>query len=473
MERKFIVVGVMLVLFACLMGFTEVDLVESSSNLFIRQRESFSNIRSIFSKTNETLIRGNLLEEVIVQEANWEDNDVWDMEDKYNYFYDENGKLEYVKMFYWDRRTEDWIGPAYRSYIEYLDNGLIDKVSQQIFSPYDSLWVDFIIITQQYNDNEQIEVVIMELYNWAEQEYVEQLFINMLYDEEDMVETIYMSWLDDEEDDRVRSYSVEKVELYYDEFGRVIETIESSEIDEDEWELVWMSMIDYHESDEGDYSDVQAYLNNYALLMALPTYEGRKSFGNIEVETMFEWEEEGNWYLVEREVYFYDDNDKVERLEYQEWYEDGEELIWEAFGRILFNYNEDDQLAEMIKQWKDEVDDMWMNDERMLYKYEGMTSIDGDVVIPEVLMATNFPNPFNPETTIAFNLISGQEIELNIYNIKGQVVNTLAKGYFDAGQHRVVWNGHNNIGKPLSSGVYFYRLWTNDGSVSGKMMMIK
>ncbi|OPX27605.1 MAG: hypothetical protein B1H06_04645 [Candidatus Cloacimonas sp. 4484_143] len=67
----------------------------------------------------------------------------------------------------------------------------------------------------------------------------------------------------------------------------------------------------------------------------------------------------------------------------------------------------------------------------------------------------NYPNPFNPSTTFKFSLRSNSQVELNIYNIKGQLVKTLINKELQAGFHSVIWNGENNSGKPATSGIYF------------------
>ena len=81
---------------------------------------------------------------------------------------------------------------------------------------------------------------------------------------------------------------------------------------------------------------------------------------------------------------------------------------------------------------------------------------------------SNYPNPFNPETTISFDLANQCSVTIEVYNIKGQKVKTLAKDMFTPGHHTVVWNGTDNKGKSVSSGVYFYRMSTPNHTSLGK-----
>ncbi|MDZ4122521.1 MAG: M14 family zinc carboxypeptidase, partial [Candidatus Cloacimonadaceae bacterium] len=85
----------------------------------------------------------------------------------------------------------------------------------------------------------------------------------------------------------------------------------------------------------------------------------------------------------------------------------------------------------------------------------------------------NHPNPFNPSTTISFSIPTAQQVKLAVYNTKGQLVNTLSDALLPAGRHSLSWNGTDTNGKPLGSGVYFYRLISAQGTQTRKMMMIK
>ncbi|MEA2095568.1 MAG: chitobiase/beta-hexosaminidase C-terminal domain-containing protein [Candidatus Cloacimonadota bacterium] len=82
-------------------------------------------------------------------------------------------------------------------------------------------------------------------------------------------------------------------------------------------------------------------------------------------------------------------------------------------------------------------------------------------VKPEIILNQNYPNPFNPQTTITFLIMIESNIELTIYNIKGQKVKTLINEIIPVGDHSVIWNGVDEVGKSVSSGVYFYKLIVN------------
>lgn len=86
---------------------------------------------------------------------------------------------------------------------------------------------------------------------------------------------------------------------------------------------------------------------------------------------------------------------------------------------------------------------------------------------------SNYPNPFNPSTTISFELFTSSQVNLEIYNQKGQKVKSIINQSLNIGKHQFVWNGSDNNGKKVSSGVYFCKLVTGSSSIMKKMIMIK
>ncbi|MDP2173158.1 MAG: choice-of-anchor J domain-containing protein [Candidatus Cloacimonadaceae bacterium] len=85
----------------------------------------------------------------------------------------------------------------------------------------------------------------------------------------------------------------------------------------------------------------------------------------------------------------------------------------------------------------------------------------------------NYPNPFNPETTIRFSIKDAAPVTIQIYNVKGQLVKTLVNEIKDSGNHNVIWKGLDNNNRPVSSGVYFYKMNTGKYSSTKKMILMK
>jgi hypothetical protein len=85
----------------------------------------------------------------------------------------------------------------------------------------------------------------------------------------------------------------------------------------------------------------------------------------------------------------------------------------------------------------------------------------------------NYPNPFNPSTVIHYSLDQGGSVTLDVYDILGRHVTTLAGGTEEAGVHSVNWNGTDRAGSPVASGVYFARLETGSQSTVHKMVLVR
>ena len=86
---------------------------------------------------------------------------------------------------------------------------------------------------------------------------------------------------------------------------------------------------------------------------------------------------------------------------------------------------------------------------------------------------SNYPNPFNPETTISFSISVASNLRVDIYNIKGQKIKTLINEPKQSGTHTITWDGSDENGKSAGSGIYFYQLTTNNFSQAKKMVLMK
>jgi hypothetical protein len=85
----------------------------------------------------------------------------------------------------------------------------------------------------------------------------------------------------------------------------------------------------------------------------------------------------------------------------------------------------------------------------------------------------NYPNPFNPSTVIRFQLPVVSQVRLHIYNLKGQLVRTLVNEQKPAGRHQVVWDGRNDVGARVPSGVYLYRIEAGDFHATRRLALVK
>jgi hypothetical protein len=85
----------------------------------------------------------------------------------------------------------------------------------------------------------------------------------------------------------------------------------------------------------------------------------------------------------------------------------------------------------------------------------------------------NYPNPFNPSTTVEYSVAGASAVEIKIFNVRGQLIKTLVSGDKLPGRHRVTWDGKNDVGIRVASGVYFYRIRIGRFSHVKKLVLLK
>ena len=88
-------------------------------------------------------------------------------------------------------------------------------------------------------------------------------------------------------------------------------------------------------------------------------------------------------------------------------------------------------------------------------------------------MGANYPNPFNSGTVIPFDLAFDGDVRLSVYNLAGQRVRRLVNAPLTAGHHRLRWSGHDDDGRTLASGVYFYRLQSGARRETRKLILVQ
>ena len=104
---------------------------------------------------------------------------------------------------------------------------------------------------------------------------------------------------------------------------------------------------------------------------------------------------------------------------------------------------------------------------------------DSEMLFPtETVLLPNYPNPFNPETWIPYQLSNPAGVTLHIYSVNGTLVRTLALGHQPAGMYQsrtraAYWDGRNALGEPVASGLYFYTFTAGDFTATRRMLILK
>lgn len=101
------------------------------------------------------------------------------------------------------------------------------------------------------------------------------------------------------------------------------------------------------------------------------------------------------------------------------------------------------------------------------------TSVGGESIPQQYKLFNNYPNPFNPSTRIAFEIPKAENVTLRIFNISGELIRTLTEEHTSAGRHEKIWDGKDDSGNVVSSGIYIYRLNAGFYDRSARMILLK
>jgi len=142
---------------------------------------------------------------------------------------------------------------------------------------------------------------------------------------------------------------------------------------------------------------------------------------------------------------------------------DTSDLFWEFTDLV----NGDDYMAGVEAVYDEGISDLV----EIAFTYDG--TIAGDVIVAATKLHGNYPNPFNPVTNIAYSIKTAGKVTIEVYNIRGQLVKTLVNEVKETGAYTALWNGKDNSNKSVSSGVYFYKMKTQDYNSTRKMILMK
>lgn len=103
----------------------------------------------------------------------------------------------------------------------------------------------------------------------------------------------------------------------------------------------------------------------------------------------------------------------------------------------------------------------------------GLIDLSEAGMVKDYALQPNYPNPFNPQTTIRYAIPQAGPVRLAVYNLLGQQIATLVNAHQAIGNHQAVWNGQDDGGRPAPSGMYIYRIETADFAQARRMLLLK
>ena len=134
--------------------------------------------------------------------------------------------------------------------------------------------------------------------------------------------------------------------------------------------------------------------------------------------------------------------------------------------------------AADLRQWLSQAQQLDLTDPAYLRGITVLEQLHAALIPQETVLLPNYPNPFNPETWIPYHIAKDADVTLTIYDMSGQVVRHFGLGYQAAGRYQsrsraIYWDGKNEFGEQVASGVYFYHLSAGDFSATRKMLILK
>ena len=356
----------------------------------------------------------------------WHDS-AWTNKAKAMKNYDENGYL-YQKDLY-KYRNDEWELKGMVSF-ENNENGNLLARTKQVYR--NGTWTNRNRTDFNYNDEGQLRLKL-DL-KWRHDEWKNKVATTLTYEGDLCVTKTISKWRDSTWVDRVIK------ELSYNEYG-----------DRDE-------KVTYKWRDS---TWTQRHKMSY----------GYNSNFDLSEKLFYKWMD-STWVNKARASITYDDNQNLFQILLEK--KDSTDA-WVNVSLRENAFSDNDELLESVQyKWHDED---WMPRKKDEYSYSGergaLSSGLFAVVPKKVELIKTYPNPFNPVTTISYRLLDADHISIDIYDMIGNKVRTVVNQTQDAGIKSYQWNATNDLGQPVSAGMYLYTIKAGDFRQTKKMVLLK
>ncbi|MFA6978155.1 MAG: T9SS type A sorting domain-containing protein [Ignavibacteriaceae bacterium] len=196
------------------------------------------------------------------------------------------------------------------------------------------------------------------------------------------------------------------------------------------------------------------------------SYDGTDSY--VTVSLYKYWDTNANsWVESQKFNYTYSATNKVVTKVGQQMFQN----VWKDNDRTTNSYNVDDHITKELNE--SYLGSSWVNQAQSLYSYNPTAVEDGAMTVNNFELSDNFPNPFNPTTTINYELAAAGFVTLKVFDILGNEVAQLVNEYKTAGKYQTSFDAKNISSQQLTSGTYFYRLQTDGKFITKKMMLLR
>lgn len=364
-----------------------------------------------------------------------------------------NQMIAYIQMF----RNGQW-DDMFKSVLKYNELGqAIEQLSQPTANEEMG---DTTKYTYIYDDQGRMKEFINQ--SLSGDEWIDANKGSITYDENgNITEQFTLSWVDGAWKNASRTINT------FDRDGNMTEELAQNWVSS-AWENFVQAINTFDE--QGNVIErIQGVTRNGEMIISKSIYTYNSQGLKSEEFQQAYLEEEDEFANSYKMTYSYNDQDSLtEELSYS--WRDSE---WSISFKVSNTYDEQGRITERLTQ--NLIYDEWVGFIRSLYSYDYVPVAveQDDDTLEQILLSANYPNPFNLSTTISFSLPRAGHAELVIFNVTGQKVRNLLSEDVTDGLHSIVWDGCDDSGNAVTTGVYFSRLRTPDSTVSGRMLLVK
>jgi len=381
----------------------------------------------------------------------------WQDQERLFFSYDESWRITSLRVEIRDAEELNWVN-SQRYIYSYTNTGFTDQIDLDSWDGTD--WITVAQMEYIY-ENDRLNSIIASTIEGEQAE--EFLHLNYFYDAVSGRLDFYTIML---MLDLSRIGLFLKASFEYDIQGRVITTTSYSMDDAEQWVPEDRNTIAYHPQDSSTYTDFYNQLINQFSFSEGETFPTSSVF-----------------YLDEEVGYYYDY--PVWTQSYKTQYAYNEDMLplndigysfnnglWTLDSRNDFTYYESPTVLDTWTYSYYDAGQLYP-EERKVYHWV-TPSANHDPLIPSSILSIGaYPNPFNPSTTISYELTKAGDVSIDIYNLKGQKVHSLLRGYAAKGDHTVKWDGKDDAGRDVGSGLYIVILKSAGNSKSTKIILFK
>lgn len=310
---------------------------------------------------------------------------------------------------------------------------------------------------RSYNDIGKPDSDLIDIYGGGQ--WQNSLSVQYTYDEDgNLIERA--SYIDAV----VALFNVDRIQCSYDDAGNITQRI-TQRGQQTAWINVRKESLSYDAQNNLTGHLFQSYENGAWQDSLRRTYQYNAS--NKQTHVLVETSSDGSWENESQTQTTYENGNAVEEI-HQDW-----QGSWVNQERITTAYdNQNRPVIMIIYDW---LASAWEEEEQYLFNYESPTRVENKgASLPADFQLSNYPNPFNPATTIRVELGGRETVTLTVLDVRGRLVRTLIHDrQMHAGKHEIVWNGRDGSGLAAPSGVYLIRLQGRSRTRTERCLLLK